>query len=224
MSAPVSFAPIMEAATIRHGRAAIEARLAAPKSALELEATGDDRYLSLMSLRIFRAGLKHSLVDAKWPAFEEVFQGFDPGTCAGLSDEAIEDLLGDRRLIRNLPKLRAVRANAAAILQVRAEHGSFGTFIARWPENQVVELWGELQERFQQLGGASAAVFLRMAGKDTFLLTPNVVTALNGWGAYGGQPRSKADLRAVQAIFERWHDATGLPLAHLSQVLAMSVD
>lgn len=31
-----------------------------------------------MALRVFRAGLKHSPVDAKWPAFEEVFFRFDP--------------------------------------------------------------------------------------------------------------------------------------------------
>ena len=37
-------------------------------------ATPDDRYLSDMwPRRIFRAGLKYSLVDGKWPAFEEVF-------------------------------------------------------------------------------------------------------------------------------------------------------
>lgn len=46
-------------------REALEARLPQPKSAAELCALGDDRYLSLISLRIFRAGLKHSLVDAK---------------------------------------------------------------------------------------------------------------------------------------------------------------
>lgn len=52
--------------------AALEARLPQPASDKKLRALGDDRYLSIMSLRIFRAGLKHSLVDAKWPAFEEV--------------------------------------------------------------------------------------------------------------------------------------------------------
>jgi len=72
-----AFAPICEAACTRHGAKAVEARLPQPKTPAELTATGDDRYLSQMSLRIFRAGLKHSLVDAKWPAFEEVFHGFD---------------------------------------------------------------------------------------------------------------------------------------------------
>ena len=76
MTAP-PFAPILQAAQARHGAPALSSRLAQPRAPAELEALGDDRYLSQMSLRVFRAGLKHSLVDAKWPAFEEVFGGFD---------------------------------------------------------------------------------------------------------------------------------------------------
>ena len=43
---------------------ALDARLPQAKSPDELAAVTDDRYLSLISLRIFRAGLRHSLVDA----------------------------------------------------------------------------------------------------------------------------------------------------------------
>jgi len=89
MSAP-PFAPILEAAQARHGTAALAMRLAVPRSPAELEAIGDDRYLSQMSLRIFRAGLKHSLVDAKWPAFEEVFGDFEPRRVRAMPDEALE--------------------------------------------------------------------------------------------------------------------------------------
>ncbi|HCF0627129.1 TPA: class I SAM-dependent methyltransferase [Pseudomonas aeruginosa] len=74
-------------------REALEARLPQPKSAAELRTVGDDRYLSLISLRIFRAGLKHSLVDAKWPAFEEVFFGFDPQKVVLMSAEHLERLI-----------------------------------------------------------------------------------------------------------------------------------
>ena len=111
-----SFAPILEAARTRLSAQALEARLTQPLSPAELKAAGDDRYLSQMSLRIFRAGLKHSLVDAKWPAFEEVFDGFEPRRVRAMSDEALEALLADRRLIRHWGKLKSVRANAAAII------------------------------------------------------------------------------------------------------------
>jgi 3-methyladenine DNA glycosylase Tag len=62
-----------------------------------------------MQLRIFRAGLKHSLVDAKWPAVEEVFCGFKPRQVQAMSDEALEGLLTDGRLIRHWGKLRNKR-------------------------------------------------------------------------------------------------------------------
>ena len=87
-----SFAPILEAACTRLGTAALEARMTQPSSPAELKALTDDRYLSQMSLRIFRAGLKHSLVDAKWPAFEDVFEGFEPRRVRAMSDEALEAL------------------------------------------------------------------------------------------------------------------------------------
>ena len=68
--------------------AALEARLPQVRSAEQLRVISDDRYLSMIALRVFRAGLKHSVVDAKWPAFEEVFFGFDP--------ESIQETLSSR--------------------------------------------------------------------------------------------------------------------------------
>src|SRR5579862_2910727 len=124
------FAAILDAARTRHGAAALERRLPTPKTAEELKATPDDRYLSQMSLRIFRAGLRHSVVDAKWPAFEAVFYRFDPRRVRAMPDEALEGLLGDTRLIRHWGKLKAVRDNAAAMLDLAAEHGSFGAYVA----------------------------------------------------------------------------------------------
>ncbi len=185
---------------------------------------GDDRYLSLMSLRIFRAGLKHEMVDAKWPAFEKAFHGFDPKRVRAMSDEDVEHLMKDARLIRHLGKLKAVHANAAALCDLAQEQGSFGAWLAQWPGAEIVRLWDELGRRFTQLGGSSAPYFLRMAGKDTFVLTPYVVKALNHWGAFEGEPKGKGDRARVQAQFNEWAAETHLPLAHLSMTLAASVE
>src|SRR5215472_16535534 len=124
-----AFAPILEAARTRLGAAALEARLMQPRSPAELKAVPDDRYLSQMSLRIFRAGLKHSLVDAKWPAFEEVFDGFEPRRVRAMPDEALEALLADARLIRHWGKLKSVRDNAVAMLAINDEYGRFGSWL-----------------------------------------------------------------------------------------------
>jgi hypothetical protein len=62
----------------RFGSAAeLEAHLPVPKTRRNC-AKSATTATSTMALRVFRAGLKHSLVDAKWPAFEEVFFKFDP--------------------------------------------------------------------------------------------------------------------------------------------------
>ncbi len=220
----VSFDKIHKAALHRLGDAALEARLPSVKSASALRKLGDDRYLSMMALRIFRAGLKHELVDARWPAFEEAFRHFDPRLVRAMSDEEIEDMMMDARLIRHLVKLRAVHANAAALTTIAEEHGSVGAYIADWPVVDITGLWNDLSRRCAQMGGSSAAYFLRMAGKDTFLLTPSTIAALQRWNAFGKEPKSKADRAAVQDIFNGWSEKTKLPLAHLSAILAASID
>jgi 3-methyladenine DNA glycosylase Tag len=223
MTAP-SFAPIFDAARTRLGLAALEARLTQSRSPAELRAVGDDRYLSQMELRIFRAGLKHSLVDAKWPAFEEVFDGFEPRRVRAMSDEALEALLGDRRLIRHWGKLKSVRDNAAAMIGVSEEYGSFGAWLADWPGTEIVGLWEALAKRFSQMGGNSGPTFLRMVGKDTFILTYAVTAALKHWRAVDTPPKNRKDRAAVQACFNAWAAETGRPLCQLSLILAASVD
>ncbi|MDH1441332.1 DNA-3-methyladenine glycosylase I [Pseudomonas sp. GD03721] len=203
---------------------ALEARLPQPRSDAELRALSDDRYLSLISLRIFRAGLKHSLVDAKWPAFEQAFFGFDPEKVVLMGAERLENLMQDTRLIRHLGKLKSVPRNAQFILDVRREKGSFGVLIADWPVTDIVGLWKYLAKHGNQLGGLSAPRFLRMVGKDTFVPTDDVVAALKAQGVIDKAPTSLKDLAAVQAVFNQWQAESGRPLCQLSVMLAHTVN
>ncbi|MCY1276303.1 DNA-3-methyladenine glycosylase I [compost metagenome] len=203
---------------------ALEARLPQPKSADELRALGDDRYLSTLALRIFRAGLKHSLVDAKWPAFEAVFFGFDPHKVVLMGADHLERLMHDERLIRHLGKLKSVPRNAQFILDVAREKGSFGALIADWPVTDIVGLWKYLAKHGNQLGGLSAPRFLRMVGKDTFIPTDDLVAALKAQEIIDKAPTSQKDLALVQAAFNEWHAQSGRPLCQLSVMLAHTVN
>ncbi|MDP3815800.1 DNA-3-methyladenine glycosylase I [Pseudomonas sp.] len=204
--------------------AELEARLPQPRSDAELRGLSDDRYLSLISLRVFRAGLKHSLVDAKWPAFEEVFFGFDPEKVVLMGGERLENLMQDARLIRHLGKLKSVPRNAQFILDVRKEKGSFGALIADWPVTDIVGLWKYLAKHGSQLGGLSAPRLLRMVGKDTFIPSDDMVAALKAQGIIDKAPTSLKDLAAVQAAFNQWHEQSGRPLSQLSVMLAHTVN
>ncbi|MFJ4194928.1 DNA-3-methyladenine glycosylase I [Pseudomonas sp. NPDC089534] len=210
----------------RFGSAAeLEAHLPVPKTAAQLRAVGDDRYLSTMALRVFRAGLKHSLVDAKWPAFEEVFFGFDPEKVVLMSAEHLERLMQDARIIRHLGKLKSVPRNAQFILDVEKEKGSFGALLADWPVTDITGLWTYLKKRGHQLGGLSAPRFLRMAGKDTFVPSYDVVAALNAQGIIDKVPSSLRDLATVQDAFNRWHEESGgRPMSQISMMLAYTVN
>lgn len=209
----------------RFGSAAeLEARLPVPKTAAQLRQISDDRYLSTLALRVFRAGLKHSLVDAKWPAFEEVFFQFDPQKVVLMGAEHLERLMQDARIIRHLGKLKSVPRNAQLVLDVAKEKGSFGELIAEWPVTDIVGLWKYLARHGHQLGGLSAPRFLRMVGKDTFVPTFDVVAALNAQGIIDKAPTSQRDLATVQNAFNQWHAESGRPMCQISMMLAYTVN
>lgn len=203
---------------------ALEARLPQPSSDEALRQLSDDRYLSLISLRIFRAGLKHSLVDAKWPAFEQAFFGFDPEKVVLMGGERLENLMQDARLIRHLGKLKSVPRNAQFVLDVAREKGGFGVLIAYWPVTDIVGLWRYLAKHGAQLGGLSAPRFLRMVGKDTFIPSDDMVAALKAQGIIDKLPTSQRDRAAVQDAFNQWHAQSGRPLCQLSVMLAHTVN
>lgn len=219
------FKTILAKARERHGSAPdLEALLPAAKSIPELTAREDSFYLSNMSRRIFRAGLKHSMVDAKWPAFEEVFYGFDIERIRMMSDDDLEKLLQDKRIIRHWGKIKSVRANAQAIYELKQDYKNVGQYIAEWPNENLVELWDDLKKRFTQLGGMSAPAFLRMVDRDTFLLTKDVIKALNRWNSYQGEGKSKKDKQQIQQIFNQYVAESNRPLCHISRILALSID
>lgn len=202
----------------------LESLLPVPRSADELAALPDAFFLSSMSWRVFCAGLNRRMVDAKWPAFEEVFFGFDPQKLVLMSDEMLEKTLQDTRLIRHWGKIKSIRANAAMVLELGKEKGGFGRFLADWPTDSMVELWQLLAKKGAQLGGNSGAYFLRIVGKDTFILTNDVVAALKAQKIVDKKPTSKIDLKVTQEAFNSWQKQSGRPLCQISRLLSFCAD
>jgi 3-methyladenine DNA glycosylase Tag len=218
-----SFQWLYEHVVEHHAGENIEALLPRPLDTRQLAAVADDRLLSDLCRRVFRAGLKHSLVDARWPAFESAFWGFDAHRVALMSDEQLEGLMQNDKLIRHFGKLKSVRANALMVMELAAKHGSFARFLASWPADDITGLWLLLKKQGAQLGGNSGPYFLRMVGKDTFLLTDDVVAALVAQGVVDKRPTAQRDLRLVQQAFNQWQQESGRPLCQISRLLSMTV-
>jgi 3-methyladenine DNA glycosylase Tag len=184
----------------------------------------DDRVLAEMTKRIFSAGFVWSVIENKWPGFEEAFLGFDPKRLLHQSDEFWHQLTRDTRIVRNGAKIMAVRDNARFVADIAKEHASFGKFLAGWPATDQVGLLDLMAKRGARLGGATGQYFLRFIGKDSFVLSKDVVACLRDAGLdIAETPTSKKDLRKIQDQFNAWHTQTGLSILHLSRICAMSI-
>ncbi len=221
----ISFNALYELAVAnRGGVEMVEASLPSNKTSAQLAKETDDRYLSMMARCIFRAGFVWRVIDNKWPGFEAAFSGFNPMAVGYFSDEKLEELAQDRSIVRNFTKIVAVRNNAAYILDRQRSHGSFGKFVADWPEDNITGLWLELKKQGCRLGGNTGPMMLRSMGKDTFLLTKDVCDALVHHGLMKKfSPNSQRDLRLVEQIFAKLRIESGRPLCQTSRILAFTV-
>ncbi len=194
------------------------------KSPQQLTDISDDRYLAGITKAIFKAGFVWKIVEHKWPGFEEGFWGFDVDRCAFMSPDDEDALCTDTRIIRNLQKILTVPHNAVMIIEIRKEHGSFGQFIANWPAEDFVGLLDYLAKHGSRLGGMTAQFFLRIIGKDGFVLSRDGVYAMIQAGIIDKPPTSKAARRKVQQAYNQWQQETGMGLTDLSRILALSID
>jgi 3-methyladenine DNA glycosylase Tag len=194
------------------------------RSARAFAASKDDRWLAQMTRCIFQAGFVWRVVDHKWDDFEDVFFGFPPEKIVLLSPEQLDRFAQNPRIIRNRQKVLSVQANAHFILDIRREHGSFGKFIDNWPSQDLTGLFTELKKRGSRLGGMTGQRVLRNMGRDTFIVTSDVVRCLQRAGLdIGDNPNSRRELGLIQAAFNQWHEESGLPYSHISRICALSL-
>ena len=220
----IAFKAIRARAAKRKGGEAVLASLL-PKvpSQKALARITDDRVLAEMAQRIFSAGFVWSVIEKKWPGFEAAFLGFDPRKLTFQPDEFWEGLLSDTRIVRNPQKIKAVRDNAAFVLEIAKQHGSFGKFLGEWPAGDQVGLLELLGKRGARLGGMTGQYFLRFIGKDIYIASADMIACLRDAGLDISGATSRKDQRKIQDQLNAWAKETGLPYTHLSRICAMSI-
>jgi len=213
------------AETRKGGAAALEALLT--EGALpdrDIAALSDDRLLAEFSKRVFQAGFNWQVVENKWPGFEAAFHGFDIARNAMMSDEDLDTHLSNREIIRNGAKILAIRDNAVFLTDLAREHGSAARFFADWPSSDLTGLWQVMKQRGARLGGVTGQYAQRFLGKDSFILSAPVVSALTQAQVIDGPATSKTAHRKIQAAFNTWAGESGESYTRMSRILAMSTD
>ena len=221
----LTFERIRQRAAERKGGDETLARLMPPKPRKgAIARLTNDRVLSQMAARAFSAGFVWSVIEKKWPGFEEAFLGFAPRRLLFQPAEFWDGLASDKRIVRNPQKIRSVRDNAKFVSDIAAEHGSFGRFLAAWPADDQVGLLDLLARRGSRLGGNTGQYLLRFLGWDGFVLTPHVLLCLRDAGVpLSDSGTSKKDLRAAQAQLNAWRTESGLPMTWVSRTCALSI-
>ncbi|MDF2178727.1 DNA-3-methyladenine glycosylase I [Aliiglaciecola sp. CAU 1673] len=205
------------------GKAALEAMLGKPLSNGALAKVGDDRILAEFTKKIFQSGFVWRVVEQKWPAFEELFFGFDIDKILLMPDEMLERKASDPAIIRNFNKVKTIRDNALMMDDMRKKHGSFARFLADWPEDDVIGLWDYLKKHGARLGGNTGPYALRFIGKDTFLLSKDVEGYLRSRNLITGAVSSKGSRKAIQDAFNLLKKQSGRSFQELSRIIAFSV-
>ena len=220
-----SFAEICAQACDRHGGSeAFEASLPNPSAIEELRTIPDHRWLAGFTRVIFQAGISWKVIDVKWQGFEDAFHQFDIGQNAMMSDEDLERLVSDTRIVRHMPKIQSVRANAIMLQEFAQQHGSPAAMFADWPPTDWIGLLALLKAKGSRLGGNSAAYALRYMGLNGFIFGRDGVAALIRAGVVDKIPKSARDLAKVQMALNTWMEESGRPLSHISKILASSID
>lgn len=206
------------------GPAALKKLLPPPLDNKKLAKLKDDRVLAEMAKRVFSAGFVWSVIENKWDGFEAAFLSFEPRKLLHKPDEFWEKLATDKRIVRNPQKIRSVRDNAQFVMDIAAEHGSFGKFLSAWPADDQLGLLEVLAKRGSRLGGNTGQYLLRFLGRDSWIASRDLVFCLRDAGIeIAENPTSKRDRQKIQQQINAWAKESGLPLVHISRICAMSI-
>jgi DNA-3-methyladenine glycosylase I len=102
----------------------------------------DQALFALLVLEGAQAGLSWITILRRRDGYRAAYDGFDPDRIARWSDDRLDELAGDPRIIRNRAKIRSARQNARAYLALRDEAGSFSDLVWSFVDHTpLVNTW-----------------------------------------------------------------------------------
>ena len=100
----------------------------------------DDRLLfEMLTLEGAQAGLNWEIVLKKRAGYKSAFHDFELQKVIGMSDAQLEALRENKDIIRNRLKIYSVRKNAAVIIKIQKEYGSFASYLWQFVEGRQIK-------------------------------------------------------------------------------------
>lgn len=108
----------------------------------------DDRHLfEMLILEGAQAGLSWETILRRREGYRAVYHNFDVTKVAAMSDDELEALRQDERIIRNRLKIYAARKNAQVCIAIQKEFGSFDRYLWSYVDGkQIVNHWKSFKD------------------------------------------------------------------------------
>lgn len=98
----------------------------------------DRKQFEFLMLEAMQCGLSWNLMIEKREIFRACFSGFDYDTIAAYTEEDVQRILDYPGMIRSPRKIRAIIHNARCFQAIRAEFGSFDTWLWAFAGNKTI--------------------------------------------------------------------------------------
>ncbi len=98
----------------------------------------DDRHLfEMLVLESFHCGLSWLIILKKREHFRNAFDQFDPVKISEYTEEKVDELMQNTKIVRNKRKIMATIQNAKAFLKTQNEYGCFAHYLWHFTKDQV---------------------------------------------------------------------------------------
>jgi DNA-3-methyladenine glycosylase I len=98
----------------------------------------DKKHFEFLVLDAFQAGLSWHTILKKREAFRRAFSNFDFNLVATYDNQAVEQLMQNKGIVRNRLKIESTITNAKAFLNIINEFSSFDTYIWSFTNHQTL--------------------------------------------------------------------------------------
>jgi DNA-3-methyladenine glycosylase I len=116
----------------------------------------DDEYFEELTKFVFQGA------EGKWPGFRRAFSNFDVKAVSDYLPDDVDRLMSDPEIVRSLQKIEATIENAAEVLLVQIDYGSFREYLESFESpDEAVE---DVARRFRQISPNAAAAFVERVG------------------------------------------------------------
>ncbi len=107
----------------------------------------DQKLFEMLILEGAQAGLNWETVLKKREGYRQAFYQFKPDLVADMTDDELENLRQNPKIIRNRLKILSARNNAQVFLQIQKSFGSFASYLWQFVDGQpIINHWQTAEE------------------------------------------------------------------------------